>query len=200
MVKVGGSLLREPWLRDRLCELVQSRSGAIILLFPGGGASADVVREWQPVHQFNDDLAHHLAIEMLGVNARLLQAIWGRSLPLVTSIAELSSGVYVLDPRPLLDQLELQFPDEAPPHTWDVTSDSLAAWVACHVAANELILLKSVGLVNHCTSVDAVRRGWVDPYFPGIAGRLSEVSWCCLRDLPLTVHPWLHDGAVGTGH
>jgi aspartokinase-like uncharacterized kinase len=43
------------------------------------------------------------------------------------------------------------------PHSWDVTSDSIAAWLACALGAARLILLKPV-------AGDPVKLA--DPYFP----------------------------------
>jgi hypothetical protein len=42
------------------------------------------------------------------------------------------------------------------PHTWDVTSDSIAAWIAGQVGAQRLVLVKPPG---------AIEGDLVDPYF-----------------------------------
>src|SRR5437868_8610811 len=58
------------------------------------------------------------------------------------------------------------------PHSWDVTSDSIAAHVAIEVNANRLILLKSIDMPNGVSWSDAAANGWVDLYFPTIASRV----------------------------
>jgi aspartokinase-like uncharacterized kinase len=45
------------------------------------------------------------------------------------------------------------------PHSWDVTSDSIAAWVAGQVRATHLVLVKPAG---------AAGRELVDPYFRNV--------------------------------
>jgi aspartokinase-like uncharacterized kinase len=66
------------------------------------------------------------------------------------------------------------------PHTWDVTSDSIAAWVAGQVGATSLVLVKPPGLRLagqslpgfgealpglHVTDLSATGFGAVDAYF-----------------------------------
>ena len=48
----------------------------------------------------------------------------------------------VLAPRRFLDEIDASSPDPLP-HSWDVTTDSIAARVAVHLGAAELVLLKS---------------------------------------------------------
>ena len=62
---------------------------------------------------------------------------------------------------------------EALPHSWDVTSDSIAAWVALRWPA-DLTLLKSA-------TPRTGRESFVDPYFPTFAGRLRRAEWLDLR-------------------
>src|SRR4029077_3365386 len=53
------------------------------------------------------------------------------------------------------------------PHSWEVTSDSIAAWVAGQVGARRLVLVKPPG------SADA---GLVDPYFArALAAHIAAV-------------------------
>jgi len=41
------------------------------------------------------------------------------------------------------------------PHSWDVTSDSIAAWIAGQVGARQLILVKPAGVDRTERAVDA---------------------------------------------
>ncbi len=59
------------------------------------------------------------------------------------------------------------------PHSWSVTTDSIAARAALVFRAERLILLKSVD-VSPGTSWDvAAVNGWVDTHFPQIAQALT---------------------------
>jgi dihydroneopterin aldolase len=53
------------------------------------------------------------------------------------------------------------------PWSWDVTSDSLAAWLAGQIGASRLLLVKHVELyADELHADDLVARGIVDPAFP----------------------------------
>jgi hypothetical protein len=55
------------------------------------------------------------------------------------------------------------------PHTWDFTTDSIAA-LAARVANARLVLLKSTDIPPGTPWAEAAERGWVDPYFPTALG------------------------------
>ena len=201
VIKVGGSLYDLADLGPRLQRLLDQLAGANVVLFPGGGASADVVRDWHRRFELSEDAAHLLAIESLQMNAELLKQLLPgcrlvRDEQLARAHWQPRSGPVILAPKQELLHLEQQQPAEAPPHTWDVTSDSLAAWVALSWQADALVMVKSVPHPGAEPVTAAVRRGLVDPYFPGLAGRLPRVDWCDLRADTVAVTPWLLNGAA----
>ncbi len=56
------------------------------------------------------------------------------------------------------------------PKAWDVTSDTLAAWLAGELKADRLILVKSVDPPSAAeTAADLAAAGIVDPLFPHYA-------------------------------
>lgn len=59
------------------------------------------------------------------------------------------------------------------PATWEVSSDSIAAWVATEVGAGELVLFKSLSADGGGAIAEWSARGWVDSYFPRMAARLG---------------------------
>jgi len=197
IVKVGGSLYDLRDLGARLTAVVSSLTDAIPVLFPGGGPTADLVRGWHQQFALSEETAHHLAIQSLRLNAQLLANIMPHADVADDHVmlkAQNEAGrVSVLDPRRRLWEFEQKFTNEAPPHHWDVTSDSLAAWMTIHWPAEELLLLKSVPCPN-TTVTEAATQGLVDPYFPGLAGRIPRITWCCLRDAAPAITPWLHYG------
>jgi hypothetical protein len=105
------------------------------------------------------------------------------------------SGIPILAPSAYLTKAEQAAPDEAPPHLWDVTSDSLAAWIAWQWPAEELVLLKSTAIVSGTPVTQLSAAGLVDPFFPALAGRIARVGWCNLRDERPVIQPWLDHGA-----
>jgi len=54
------------------------------------------------------------------------------------------------------------------PHSWAVTSDSIAARAAVVHGAERLVLLKSVDVPPGTSWEAAAARGWVDPHFPHV--------------------------------
>jgi aspartokinase-like uncharacterized kinase len=56
------------------------------------------------------------------------------------------------------------------PESWDVTSDSLAAWLAAELAADALVLVKSVAVAPGSSVEELARRGVVDALLPRFLG------------------------------
>ena len=64
------------------------------------------------------------------------------------------------------------------PESWDVTSDSLAAWLAGRIGLRRLVLVKSAAVPQDPTAAALVESGLVDPVLPQMlrAGRVA--GWC----------------------
>jgi hypothetical protein len=73
-----------------------------------------------------------------------------------------------------LEQAEPQAPGDRLPHSWDVTSDSIAARLAAVVDADELVLLKSADppAEGGASLLQWAARGYVDRHFPQAARNL----------------------------
>lgn len=166
VVKLGGSLAEAEAL-PRWLELLANRSN--VVLVPGGGPFADQVRVAQARWGFDDGTAHHLALLAMEQYGRMLCALRPGLEPAATpqemrSIA--GSGL-----TPVWMPAEMVLADPEVPPSWDMTSDSLAAWLCGRVDANALLLIKSASLDPDC-SLDALARdGIVDPMLPGLAAQ-----------------------------
>ena len=142
VLKIGGSLSRSPALPD-LCQEI-SRLGAHhhLLVVPGGGEFADLVRDFYADWQLSETAAHRMAILAMDQYGYLLGDLIPGAEPATDLKAVLrvaaSGHVPVLLPASLMIQLDPL------PHSWQVTSDSIAAWVAGKMEASYLILLKDV--------------------------------------------------------
>lgn len=161
IVKVGGSLFDLPDLGPRLARWLQGLAADRVLLVPGGGAAADVIRAFDQTHRLGEEASHWLALHMLQVNAYALARLLPGT-PVVTTVS-------TTHPLALLDPLAFARSDEARPdhlpHTWNVTSDSLALRVAHVTLARKLVLLKSTTWEGDEWS-GAAQAGVVDAYFP----------------------------------
>ncbi len=137
VVKLGGSFATSPLLR-RWLEAIAGAPG--VVLVAGGGPFADAVRAAQPVMGFDDGAAHRMALLAMNQFALALAALAPRLLPAddVPAIeAALAGGrVPVWCPWPMLRG------EPGIAESWDVTSDSLALWLAARLAAARLVLVK----------------------------------------------------------
>lgn len=173
VVKVGGSLFDLPELGRKLGDWLAGLQPARVVLVPGGGRAADAVRAFDRAQQLGEEAAHWLAVEAMRLNVALLLAVLrhsARAETLQDCFCHWERGlVPVLDVYPFLVRDDVK-PDHLP-HSWEVTSDSLAARVAVVWRAARLILLKSTPLPAGLNWTEAGRRGLVDPCFAGVVER-----------------------------
>ena len=136
VIKIGGSLIREaPELVDRLVK--EFGSGDLkaaentyacgefpfsILIVPGGGLFANVVRAVDEKYSLGADAAHWMAVLAMEQYSFYLR---DKSRAVATDlITDIPQGVSILFPYRLLKT------EDPLPHAWEVTSDTIAAWVA----------------------------------------------------------------------
>ena len=162
VVKLGGSYAFSPVLDDWL-EII-ARSAGHVVLVPGGGPFADAVREAQPKMGFDDAAAHHMALLAMEQYGRALVGL-NETLATAPSIAEIrrllsARKVPVWAPTSMvLNRTEI-------PSSWEVTSDSLAAWLARTLRAQRLLLIKQIDPpADPVRADDLVSRGIIDRAF-----------------------------------
>lgn len=170
VVKVGGSLFDHAELGPRLRRFLEGLTGPLLLV-PGGGPTANVVRDLDRYHGLGEERAHWLALHALRMNAHFLREL----LPparIVSALPEWRDGERDIA---ILDALAFAEADEGRsgclPHVWQATSDSAAARVAVVTGARALILLKSTPIPAELGWAEAGRRGLVDPLFAGIVAQ-----------------------------
>jgi aspartokinase-like uncharacterized kinase len=184
VVKVGGSLLDWPLLPGRLSAYLASRRGDRLVLVVGGGRAADLVRDLDRAHGLGEDRAHALALHALDFTAQVLADLVP-GLTVASRLEDLratwdAGRLPVVAPRPFLAQDDC-LSSEPLPHTWDVTTDSIAARLAARLGASELVLLKSAAPPPGLDCAMAARLGLVDPTFPATARALARVTYRNLR-------------------
>jgi aspartokinase-like uncharacterized kinase len=151
VVKLGGSLItRVPDLIPVFCSSLRP-----LFIIPGGGVFADTVRN----AAVNGTSAHWMAI------AAMDQYGWfiGSHGMKVTNILQKPEQSVVFLPYCSLRECDPL------PHSWSVTSDSIAAWIA-YTLSLDLLLLKSVdGMVEDGILLEEVgapcETDTVDPFF-----------------------------------
>ena len=140
VVKVGGSLLGSPEL-ERWLGLFAKFSDGNIIIVPGGGVFADAVRDAQKVSKISEACAHKLAVLAMD-QFGLLLANMNADLAVAKSEMEIDERIWQHRCIVWLPS-QMVLADESIPKSWDVTSDSIAAWLAEKVDAQQLVLVKS---------------------------------------------------------
>ena len=162
VVKLGGSLHGAPALADWLAAL--KRYPRPMAIVPGGGPFADAVRAAQPLMRYDDRTAHAMAVLAMEQYALALANRDG-ALSLSASLGEIedaqtSGRIALWRPSGMVAAA-----DDITP-SWEVTSDSLAAWLAKKTGAGALLLIKSVDVPCGASMNEIVRKDVVDPALP----------------------------------
>jgi len=174
VIKIGGSLLGANELASWLRIVALYGDGKVIIV-PGGGVFADAVRSAQQISEISEKCAHELAVKSMDQFASILADI-EPSLAKARNELELAErgwqhrGIVWLPSQMVLADHEI-------PQSWDVTSDSIAAWLANHLNAEKLILLKSGNPKAESNLQDLVDQGYVDKAFPSFVKDKTFESW-----------------------
>lgn len=175
IVKLGGSLHDAPSLEGWLRLAVEAEPPCVVV--PGGGPFADAVRSLQRHLGFGDLAAHRMAIlamQQFGLHLHGLAP----PLALAETETELRDGNACIWLPWRLAGLE--------PETgcdWDVTSDSLACWLATRLRADVLLLVKSGAVPGGpSTAAELVHQNLVDGAFAHFAASFSGAIRVLHRD------------------
>jgi aspartokinase-like uncharacterized kinase len=153
VVKIGGSLLRDPERLQQVLDVVaDAGKESPLLVVPGGGPFADTVRAMDRRIGLSDDDAHWMGILAMDQYAHLLRSrLRGATLVSTPAAAFTALGAGAL---PVLAPYRWLRDADPLPHSWDVTSDSIAAWIAGALGAPRLVLIKPAGAAG-AEAVDA---------------------------------------------
>ena len=172
IVKLGGSHATGPHLKDWLAAIA-AEAGSIVIV-PGGGPFADAVRTAQTGIGFDDRAAHVMALMAMAQFGSALESL-NPALRLAASRSAISRAlkdgkVPVWSPEPMARAAGL-------PETWDLTSDSLAAWLAGALGASRLVLVKHGRFEGAIYAHDLAARSVVDPLFPSYLKESGAQAW-----------------------
>jgi aspartokinase-like uncharacterized kinase len=166
VVKMGGSLGRDPALPQWL-ELLTQLGGGRVTLVAGGGAFADEARRAQSHWSFGDVAGHNMAVLAMAQTAWLLRALNPRLQP-AHSEADIRR-ILRKGQTALWMPLEMlrETPDDST--SWDVTSDSLALTLARRLNAERLIVVKACEIEGSPSFEQLSQAGVLDQRFPALA-------------------------------
>jgi dihydroneopterin aldolase len=174
VVKLGGSLAGGPSLKPWLDAMSDLATPCVVVA--GGGVFADTVRDAQGKFGFSDNAAHAMALLAMEQYAFMLADLAPALVPAPTldAIVTISQSGRVpvwLPVGMVLGEAEIAA-------SWEVTSDSLAAWLAGRLGARHLVLVKSAEASDGSSPTDWVASGLVDPAFPDYAERYLKPAHC----------------------
>jgi aspartokinase-like uncharacterized kinase len=170
VVKLGGSLTKSPLLKAWLDRISQHKQAKVVIV-AGGGGFADQVRIVQKQWNFQDQNAHQMAILAMQQMALLFQGIQPQ-LQLASSLLKINSSLKVGKAVVWVPEVEM-LNKAGIPASWDITSDSLAAWLAEQLSATRLILVKSALISRQYSIEEFIQMGVVDKAFTQYANRLN---------------------------
>lgn len=160
VLKVGGSLFEHA---PEVLRRVDS-AGADVLAVPGGGRFADLIRAVGREHGLSEDAAHWMAVLAMDEYAYYLSDKTGIEL---TPLLVKKKGVRIVLPYEVLRRR-----DDLP-HSWDITSDTIAAWMAAQTSSGLVKATDVDGVIIHGRLQDTVE-----------ASSLRGVDTCVDRALP----------------
>ncbi|MFH1328691.1 MAG: hypothetical protein ABIH76_07630 [Candidatus Bathyarchaeota archaeon] len=143
VIKMGGSLAENLFTMEKLARTLKVLSRTHkILLIPGGGKFADTVREYDERFHLSRPITHKMAILAMDQYGLFLLDKIKDSIP-VYRLGKLR-GLCNIGCLPLFFPSNFLFSKSSLKSSWDVTSDSISAYVAILLKAKKLILTTDV--------------------------------------------------------
>ncbi len=142
-VKVGGGLSAIAGELTRVGQGLATLAGAGVVVVPGGGPFASAVRDFDRRYGLPAEAAHWMAILGMDQYGHAIAAVTPGS-ALVESASEITEALDRGRVPVLVPYRWLRTADELP-HSWEVTSDSLAAYLAGLLGAERFLLVKPRG-------------------------------------------------------
>lgn len=158
VIKLGGSLLSAEAMPACLGKIAEYPGNIVIV--PGGGVFADQVRTAQQTWKFDDVAAHGMAVLAMRQMALLMNSLFPQY-GLIEHPERLDGAMRVGIWLPDLKLLN----EAGVAADWQVTSDSLAAWLAAKIRATALLLIKSCAIDEQTPLHDLQQQGIIDAAF-----------------------------------
>jgi aspartokinase-like uncharacterized kinase len=152
VVKLGGSTASTAGMDIWISALAGSALPLVIV--PGGGPFADHVREMQARMGFSDRAAHAMAILAMDQFGTVILDRDERLTPART-LDDVQRALG-REKIPVWLPSSAAIPASDIPVSWDITSDSLAAWLAGRIGADALLLIKQTIAFRDAGGIDSL--------------------------------------------
>jgi 5-(aminomethyl)-3-furanmethanol phosphate kinase len=166
VVKLGGSYAFSPELPAWL-EALAACAGHVVVV-PGGGPFADAVREAQAKMGLGEAAAHRMALLAMEQFGCALASL-GAGYVMAPSAAAIGQVVHARQ-VPVWSPLPMALEADDLPASWDVTADSLAAWLAARLGTRRVVFVKQI-VPPTCSLEALMAQGVLDRFLPRL---LSE--------------------------
>jgi aspartokinase-like uncharacterized kinase len=156
LVKIGGSVLENPsTISSTISQLnkllYKQKRFKNIIIIPGGGSLANFIRYIDKKLDIGDDLAHWEAILSMDKNADILHRQFSSTI-LLEHISNLNDRVKKRAGNPQLivfKPFHFLYEDDTLAHSWNITSDSIAVYIAFKLGLKECYLIKDIdGIID----------------------------------------------------
>jgi aspartokinase-like uncharacterized kinase len=149
IVKVGGSLLLYPEKLRTLClKISEISKEQKLIVVPGGGEFADVVRSLDKSFQLSCKTSHGMAILGMDQYGMLLSDLIPGSI--TTNKLEEINYFLGLDKVPIFLPSHMLLQEDSLENSWAVTSDSIAVHIAIRLQVTKVLLVTDVdGIYNN---------------------------------------------------
>ena len=163
IVKLGGSLMQDPAFLKHSLNTLAKQSKDKIVIVPGGGDFANQIRSLQKQWNFNQEIAHQMAILSMQQMALLFNSI-SPFLSIANTVSKIQQTLThhsVVIWSPEIQELNASKIKAS----WDISSDSLSAWLAEQLNAKQLIVVKSAKIPTKTNFVLMQKQGLLDKAF-----------------------------------
>jgi len=181
VIQIGGNLADWVTMTDWLTLAGRMAAKAPTVIVPTGGPFAETIHEAEDMWRLSPSVVRRMVLLGMDSHALLLHGIHS-NIATAANFAAIwanaaAGNASVWMPGGLARERADLIDD------WDMSSDSLAAWLAVELGAERLILVKSGACPCHAVDTLAmVRDGLLGPDFPGWRRRFRGKVWCVGRD------------------
>lgn len=180
ILKIGGSLLRDASLPDRLNRWLNEQPSAQTIAIVGGGELIDAMRGLDATYGCPPAWIHWRCVDLLRVSFDFL----GGSLPGWNRVSS-AANFDALKEQPLdgaahfvaVDAFYRRDTESPLPETWATTTDAIAGWLSIVLDADELVLLKSCDVPVDKSLDELSREGIIDQALPLLSQNLCRIRY-----------------------
>ena len=142
VIKLGGSLVEHvEKFKELISKLDEYFKVKPFVLITGGGELADIIRKYYQEYSLSETSAHWMAITTQNMLAKVVNRLIKRSI-LINHLSQIDN--LLATQIPIIEPLDILKKDDVLPHSWDVTGDAIAIYIAKKINAKKVILVKDV--------------------------------------------------------